>query len=90
MSLQCLRKSIFTSLILGVGLWLGLPTARAQIFGSGPIVPELAPLEAAMTNYLVSHQFNAGTLALMHGSKLVFRQGYGCKRRLKSAAGSCV
>ena len=77
MSLQCLRKSIFTSLILGVGLWLGLPTARAQIFGSGPIVPELAPLEAAMTNYLVSHQFNAGTLALMHGSKLVFRQGYG-------------
>jgi CubicO group peptidase (beta-lactamase class C family) len=49
----------------------------AQTYASGPIVPELAPLESAMTNYLATHQFEAGTLALMHGSKLVFRQGYG-------------
>ena len=52
----------------------GAPTNRPA---SGPIVPELAPLEQAMTNYLVAHQFEAGTLALMHDSKLVFRQGYG-------------
>jgi len=53
---------------------VGIPAARP---GSGPIVPELAPLEAAMTNYLVSHQFEAGTIALMYNSLLVFRQGYG-------------
>src|SRR6266851_5629494 len=52
----------------------GAPTNRP---GSGPIVPELAPLEQAMTNFLVTHRFEAGTLALMHDSKLVFRQGYG-------------
>lgn len=52
----------------------GIPAARP---GSGPIVPELAPLEQAMTNYLVTHQFEAGTIALMHDSKLVLRQGYG-------------
>jgi CubicO group peptidase (beta-lactamase class C family) len=52
----------------------GAPTNRP---GSGPIVPELAPLEQAMTNYLVAHKFEAGTLALMKDSKLVFRQGYG-------------
>jgi CubicO group peptidase (beta-lactamase class C family) len=52
----------------------GAPTNRPA---SGPIVPELAPLEQAMTNYLVAHKFEAGTLALMHDSKLVFRQGYG-------------
>jgi len=52
----------------------GAPTNRP---GSGPIVPELAPLEQAMTNFLVAHRFEAGTLALMHDSKLVFRQGYG-------------
>jgi CubicO group peptidase (beta-lactamase class C family) len=44
---------------------------------SGPIVPELAPLEQAMTNYMAAHQFDAGTIALMHNSLLVFRQGYG-------------
>ena len=52
----------------------GAPSIRP---GSGPIVPELAPLEQAMTNFLAAHQFSAGTLALMHDSKLVFRQGYG-------------
>ena len=52
----------------------GAPTNRP---GSGPIVPELAPLEQAMTNFLVAHRFEAGTLALMRNSKLVFRQGYG-------------
>ncbi len=52
----------------------GAPTSRP---GSGPIVPELAPLESAMTNFLIAHNFEAGTLALMHDSKLVFRQGYG-------------
>jgi CubicO group peptidase (beta-lactamase class C family) len=45
--------------------------------GSGPVVPELAPLESAMTNFLIAHNFEAGTLALMKDSKLVFRQGYG-------------
>jgi CubicO group peptidase (beta-lactamase class C family) len=42
-------------------------------------VPELAPLESAMTNFLAAHQFEAGTLALMQGSKLVLRQGYGSR-----------
>jgi CubicO group peptidase (beta-lactamase class C family) len=53
---------------------VGAPTNRP---GSGPIVPELAPLEQAMTNFLAAHNFEAGTLALMKDSKLVFRQGYG-------------
>jgi CubicO group peptidase (beta-lactamase class C family) len=53
---------------------VGAPTNRP---GSGPVVTELAPLEQAMTNFLAAHQFEAGTLALMHDSKLVFRQGYG-------------
>jgi CubicO group peptidase (beta-lactamase class C family) len=72
-----LSLTIFTSLIFGVCLFLGTGTGRAQTSGSGPIVPELAPLESAMTNYLAVHEFEAGTLALMHGGKLVFRQGYG-------------
>jgi CubicO group peptidase (beta-lactamase class C family) len=62
----------------GAGItWLqgaGAPTNRP---GSGPVVPELAPLELAMTNFLFAHQFEAGTLALLKDSKLVFRQGYG-------------
>ena len=53
---------------------VGVPTNRP---GTGPIVPELAPLEQAMTNFLAAHNFSAGTLALMKDSKLVFRQGYG-------------
>jgi CubicO group peptidase (beta-lactamase class C family) len=53
---------------------VGAPTNRP---GSGPIVSELAPLESAMTNFLAAHNFEAGTLALMKDSKLVFRQGYG-------------
>jgi CubicO group peptidase (beta-lactamase class C family) len=52
----------------------GAPTNRP---GTGPVVPELAPLEQAMTNFLTAHKFEAGTLALMKDSKLVFRQGYG-------------
>ena len=48
----------------------GVPPAAA-------VVPELAALDQAMTNYLVGHAFEAGTLALMKNSKLVFRQGYG-------------
>lgn len=52
----------------------GIPASRPA---TGPIVPELAPLEEAMTNYLVGHQFEAGTIALMYDSHLVFRQGYG-------------
>lgn len=53
---------------------VGVPTNRP---GSGPVVPELALLESAMTNFLAAHNFSAGTLALMKDSKLVFRQGYG-------------
>ena len=53
---------------------VGAPINRP---GTGPIVPELASLESAMTNFLIAHNFEAGTLALMHDSKLVFRQGYG-------------
>jgi N-acyl-D-amino-acid deacylase len=52
----------------------GLP---ATLPASGPIVPELAPLQEAMTNYLFTHHFAAGTIALMHDSKLVLREGYG-------------
>ena len=66
-----------TSRGLIICLLLGVGSGGAQTYGTGPIVPELAPLESAMTNYLATHQFEAGTLALMHGSKLVFRQGYG-------------
>jgi CubicO group peptidase (beta-lactamase class C family) len=53
---------------------VGAPNNRPA---SGPIVHELAPLESAMTNFLIAHNFEAGTLALMRDSKLVFRQGYG-------------
>src|ERR1017187_7775258 len=45
---------------------VGAPTNRP---GSGPIVPELAPLEQAMTNFLAVHNFEAGTLALMKDSR---------------------
>jgi len=53
---------------------VGMPANRP---GTGPVVPELALLESAMTNFLIAHNFDAGTLALMKDSKLVFRQGYG-------------
>ena len=53
---------------------MGIPTNRP---GTGPVVPELAALEQAMTNFLATHSYEAGTLALMKDSKLVFRQGYG-------------
>jgi CubicO group peptidase (beta-lactamase class C family) len=68
---------VFIISALGVWLFLGSGLGRAQTYGSGPIVPELAPLESAMTNFLAGHQFKAGTLALMHDGRLVFRQGYG-------------
>jgi len=52
-------------------------TFQDGITPAGPVVPELAALDQAMTNYLAAHAFQAGTLALMKDSKLVFRQGYG-------------
>lgn len=52
-------------------------TFQNGITATGPVVPELAALDQAMTNYLAGHAFEAGTLALMKDSKLVFRQGYG-------------
>jgi CubicO group peptidase (beta-lactamase class C family) len=67
-------KSIW--LIVGVLLSLS-GVGNAQTYGSGPIVPELAPLESAMTNFLANHDFEAGTIALMHDGRLVLRQGYG-------------
>src|SRR6266567_2063256 len=70
-------QTVLTSVAFSVGLFLSIESGSAQTYGSGPIVPELAPLESAMTNYLAAHQFEAGTLALMHGGKLLFRQGYG-------------
>lgn len=66
-----------TRLILSFGLSVCASVGSAQTYGTGPIVPELVPLEEAMTNFLASHQFEAGTIALMHSSRLVFRQGYG-------------
>jgi len=67
----------------GVGIinmqGVGIPSTNRP--ASGPIVPELAPLEQAMTNFLVFNNFAAGTLALMKDSKLVFRQGYGWRDR---------
>jgi CubicO group peptidase (beta-lactamase class C family) len=51
---------------------------------SGPVVPELVPLAQAMTNYMDSHGFEAGTLALMKDSKLVFRNGYGFRNANKT------
>jgi CubicO group peptidase (beta-lactamase class C family) len=53
---------------------VGAPTNQPA---TGPIVPELAPLEQAMADFLAAHRFEAGTLAVMKDSKLVFRQGYG-------------
>ena len=50
---------------------------EAALPGSGPIVPELQPLEQAMTNFMAAFQYSAGTLALMKDSKLVLRTGYG-------------
>jgi hypothetical protein len=41
------------------------------LMATGPVVPELAALDQAMTNYLAGHAFKAGTLALMKNSKLV-------------------
>ena len=73
-SSQTVTAGANTSYTATVTQGAGAPVDRP---GSGPIVPELAPLEQAMTNFLVAHNFEAGTLAVMKDSKLVFRQGYG-------------
>src|SRR5579872_138700 len=39
-------------------------TGVASTPASGPVVPELLPLQQAMTNYLLFHHFGAGTLAM--------------------------
>jgi len=65
------------SAIVFVLIFTTASVANAATPGSGPVVPELAGLEQAMTNYMASHGFEAGTLALMKNSKLVFRDGYG-------------
>jgi CubicO group peptidase (beta-lactamase class C family) len=60
-----------------------LSSAGAQP-ASGPIVPELAPVEQAVTNFMATHSFEAGTIALMKDSKLVLRQGYGWRDKNKT------
>ena len=65
---------------------LGLPAGAA--FGlpaSGPVVPELVPLEEAMITTMVNRALGAGTIALMKDSKLVFRQGYGWRDQNRAA-----
>jgi CubicO group peptidase (beta-lactamase class C family) len=52
-------------------------TGVAATPASGPVVPELLPLQQAITNFLVFHHFGAGTLALRMNGGLVFRNGYG-------------
>jgi CubicO group peptidase (beta-lactamase class C family) len=66
-------------LVVGLSLVvLQLPTGvGAELPASGPVVPELAPLEEAMTNMMANHALSEGTIALMKDSKLVLRQGYG-------------
>jgi CubicO group peptidase (beta-lactamase class C family) len=56
---------------------LGELGAGAALPASGPVVPGLEPIQRAMTNFMASLQFSAGTLALMKDSKLVLRTGYG-------------
>jgi CubicO group peptidase (beta-lactamase class C family) len=65
----------------------GLPTVHAsvQLPATGPVVPELAALDLAMTSYMNTKGFEAGTIALMKDSKLVFRQGYGWRDVNKTA-----
>jgi len=84
MKAQVNRATLFAGL---VALWASaLRSAGAALPASGPIVPELAPLEQAMTNYLATHGFEAGTIALMKDSKLVLRQGYGWRDAYKTNA----
>ena len=52
---------------------------------SGPIVPELAPLAHAMTNFMVPRNFEAGTIAVMKNDRLVLRQGFGWGDREKTS-----
>lgn len=61
------------ALLVATAIVLGANPTEA----GGPLVPELLPLEQAMTNFMAGRGFNTGTLALMKDSKLVFRQGYG-------------
>src|SRR2546426_8827608 len=67
---RCPWAALAALLLLALGragLAAGLPPA------SGLIVPELQPLEQAMTNFMAGFQYSAGTLALMKDSKLVLR-----------------
>ena len=74
-------------------LWVGLSLVSLQVSGgfaaelpaSGPVVPELAPIEEAMTNVMANHSLGAGSVALMKDSKLVFRQGYGWRDKNQTA-----
>src|SRR6188768_4082400 len=54
-----------------------LTNAGAPLPASGPIVSELAAIQQAITNFMTTHNFEAGTIALMKNSKMVLRQGYG-------------
>jgi CubicO group peptidase (beta-lactamase class C family) len=60
-----------------LGLLATLILFPTGVLTAGPTVPELIAVEQAMTNYMSSHGFQAGTIALMKNSKLVLRQGYG-------------
>jgi CubicO group peptidase (beta-lactamase class C family) len=57
-------------------VYSGMPPLTS-LPSTGPIVPELAPLQQVMTNVMSQDHVSAATLALMKNSKLVFRQGYG-------------
>src|ERR1039458_4319201 len=55
-----------------------MPANHAFVFqASGPIVPELAPIEQIMTNSILNRGIYSGTIALMKNSLLVLREGYG-------------
>ena len=65
---------------------LGLSAAAALgLPASGPVVPELAPIQEAMTSTMVNHAIGAGAIALMKDSKVVFRQGYGWRDQNRAA-----
>src|ERR1039458_6839822 len=53
--------TVHPALLVAAAMVLGPNPTEA----GGPIVPELLPLEQAITNYMAGHGFNTGTLALM-------------------------